>query len=545
MNRTLIAIVATAALAGCQTPVCGNLAVKDGDKVAFLGASITQFGNADDFGYVNLVVDGLKRAGVTVEKIPAGVSGDRSHMMLARFDRDVAAKKPDWVIVKAGANDITWQRQGKGNELPAFERNLTAICDKADKAGIRVMLVKPTLIGERNHDTDANNAKFRDYCEAIERLAKSRGYLLADAFTAEWKALDALNPKWLPRFTTDNLHLNGRGNILLATEILRAFGADEACLAACRADWESRPSMMMADTLVRNLRKDIPAKEYAALERLAAAKGETVEEHCMKLVRAEADIRGAHDSYEPQLTATIAKKWPIVRTDEWFGGRRTVFTFKGHEAWVVEPCAGAGIAEGRPWTWTMQWATAFVPRTGVPQLLRKGWHHVTLMQFNERMTEEGLRLSKEFQDYLVGDLGFNAKVNLIGMSWGGFFSVRYASTYPELVSKVYLDAPLLSFEKFAHDPGPWKGHEPAGGWWDDPEMPVNRAATIAKAGIPVLLLYGGADTVVDPALNCERFISAYKAAGGEKMRVYKRPGFGHHPHGGETEDTTISDFFSK
>ena len=181
MNRTLIAIVATAALAGCRIPAGGNLAVKDGDKVAFLGASITQFGNADDFGYVNLVVDGLKRAGVTVEKIPAGVSGDRSHMMLARFDRDVAAKKPDWVIVKAGANDITWQRQGKGNELPAFERNLTAICDKADKAGIRVMLVKPTLIGERNHDTDANNAKFRDYCEAIERLAKSRGYLLADA----------------------------------------------------------------------------------------------------------------------------------------------------------------------------------------------------------------------------------------------------------------------------------------------------------------------------------------------------------------------------
>ena len=518
--------------------------VRDGDRVAFLGASITQLGDRDGFGYVNLVVDGLKRAGVSVTKIPAGVSGDRSHAMLARFDRDVAAKKPDWVIVKAGANDITWQRQGKDNDLPAFERNLRAICDRADRTGIKVMLVKPTLVGERNHDSDANNRKLKDYAAAIERLAKERGYPLADAFTAEWAALDALQPKWLPRFTTDNLHLNGRGNILLATEILRAFGLSDETLAVCREAWEKMPSMLGPAEFAHDIAKKMPAKEVAALEKLAAAKGLSLADYVMEYVHEEAAYRGANDTMTPRLTAKIAEKWPIVRTDEWHGGRRTVFTFKGHEAWVVEPCPGAETAAGCPWTWTMQWATAFVPRTNVPRLLRKGWHHVTIDQFKERMTEDGLKLSREFQDYLVNDLGFAPQANLIGMSWGGFFTVRYATAYPELVKKVYLDAPLLTFEDFKLENGPWKALEPKDGWAASPEMPVNRAAALAKSRIPVLLFYGGVDTVVPPKRNCLAFIERYKAAGGARMEVCPRASFAHHPHGVEPDNTTICDFFA-
>ena len=521
----------------------GGLAVKDGEKVAFLGASNTQFGNDDASGFVNLVVDGLRRAGVRIEKVPAGVSGDRSHMMLARFDRDVASKRPDWVVVNAGINDITWQRLNKGNDLPTFETNLCAICDKADRAGIKVMLVKSSLIGERNYKNDANNRKLAEYCAVVERVAKERGYLLADAYAAECKALDELQPQWMPRFTTDNLHFNGRGNIFFACEVLRAFGASEAHLASCRRAWERQPSMTSSAKFVAKIKETFAPCEYEALGRLAAERGETVEEYAMRTIREEAAARGAWDVETPRLAEKIARTCPVAKTDLWHGGRRTVFKFRGHEAWVVEPPPGVSPAEGRPWTWTMQWASAFVPRTGVPQLLRAGWHHVTLMQFDERMTEEGVALSKAFQEFLVKELGFAPKANLIGLSWGGFFSVRYAAANPDGVERVYLDAPLLSFEEFKHDPGPWKETAPSGGWRDDPRMPVNKAAALAKAGIPVLLLYGKADTVVPPALNCERFAEAYKAAGGQNIRIYVRGAFGHHPHGGETDDTTIADFF--
>jgi hypothetical protein len=43
------------------------VAVKDGEKIAFLGGSITNFGSKQPGGYVNLGVDGLGRCGIKVE----------------------------------------------------------------------------------------------------------------------------------------------------------------------------------------------------------------------------------------------------------------------------------------------------------------------------------------------------------------------------------------------------------------------------------------------------------------------------------------------
>ena len=162
------------------------------------------------------------------------------------------------------------------------------------------------------------------------------------------------------------------------------------------------------------------------------------------------------------------------------------------------------------------------------------------------MDEEGLRVSRAFQKFLVEELGFAPKANLVGMSWGGFFSTRYAATFPECVGKIYLDAPLLNFDGFGTKVnakqsagliGPWAARLPADGkWTNDPCMPVNMAEPIAKAGIPVLLLYGGQDQTVPPALNAELFITRFKAAGG-KIGVDKRGGFGHHPHGVDPNKT--------
>ena len=284
--------------------------------------------------------------------------------------------------------------------------------------------------------------------------------------------------------------------------------------------------------------------EYDALEKAARPRSMFAYEYCCRILRERAVEAGAwKDQMEPSLREKIARTCPVVKTDLWNGGRRTVFKFRGHEAWVVEPPPWAKKLPSRRWTWTMQWASAFVPRTSVPRLLKSGWHHVTLMQFDERMTDEGIALSEAFQDFLVKELDFDPKANLIGLSWGGFFSVRYAAAHPERVDRIYLDAPLLSFEGFKHDSGPWKGTEPAGGWRDDPRMPVNMAGALAKADIPILLLYGKSDTVVPPALNCERFAAAYKAAGGKNMKSTGRMNFAHHPHGCDVDDGTVYCFF--
>ena len=246
---------------------------------------------------------------------------------------------------------------------------------------------------------------------------------------------------------------------------------------------------------------------------------------------------------EMSLRAKIGKTCKITGEDVWYGCRRTKFNFKGRKAWVVEPPVAP--AKGMPWTWTIQWAEAFVDRTGVPDLLKKGYHHVTIDVFDTRMDEKGLKACAAFQDFLVKELGFAPKANLVGMSWGGFFSTRYAAAYPQNVRRIYLDAPLLNFDGFQRSAiGVWKASTPADGkWTNDPRMPVNMAGQIAKAGIPVLLLYGGQDQTVPPALNAELFIARFKAAGG-RIGVDRRIGFGHHPHGLDPDKTgKIVDFF--
>lgn len=246
------------------------------------------------------------------------------------------------------------------------------------------------------------------------------------------------------------------------------------------------------------------------------------------------------------LTDKISEKCTILGTDTFHGFNRTKFTFGGCTAWVVEPSIPA--LKAMPWTWTMQWATAYVPRTPVLQLLRQGWHHVTIDTFKYKMNDEGLAVSKAFQEYLTGELGFAPKSCLIGMSWGGFFSTRYAAANPDKVAAIYYDCPLMNFDNMLSKPAeevkdtifPWVAS--SGKWADDPRMPINMAETLAKAGIPVYLVYGGADRTVPPEVNCEVFVPRFKAAGG-KIKVDRRYAYGHHPHGLEIDDPAIADFF--
>lgn len=245
------------------------------------------------------------------------------------------------------------------------------------------------------------------------------------------------------------------------------------------------------------------------------------------------------------LTERISGRYRVKTTDVWQGGQRTVFDFNGYDAWVVEPPKGVEPSSGMPWTWTMQWRDSFVPRTAVPRMLRMGWHHVSIDTFKDRMDEAGLSVSKSFQDFLVKELGLAPKACLIGMSWGGFFSVRYAAHNPQCVSKIYLDCPYLNLSGCCRplNIGSWAAKAPEN-WIDDPRMPINMAHAIADAKIPILLAYGGADNILDPKQNSEVFIPRFKAAGGDITVVY-RESYGHHPHGFEESEMIIPNFFSR
>jgi len=88
-----------------QAAAENGIKIKSGEKIAFLGDSITAAG-ARPGGYCQLVINGLKRSGVEVTGVFAGISGHKSNQMLARLNKDVLSKKPDWMTLSCGVNDV-------------------------------------------------------------------------------------------------------------------------------------------------------------------------------------------------------------------------------------------------------------------------------------------------------------------------------------------------------------------------------------------------------------------------------------------------------
>jgi lysophospholipase L1-like esterase len=214
-----------------------DLPVKSGDKIAFLGDSITAGGMRSN-GYCRLVISGLEANGVKAEPIGAGVSGHKSNQMLARLEKDVVAKKPDWMTLSCGVNDV-WHG-AKGVELPEYKKNIAEIVDKAQAAGIKVMILTATMIKE-DAQNDLNK-KLAGYNDFLRQLAKEKKCLLGDlnaemqATIEEMKKSNPL-PPGKNYLTTDGVHMAAAGNRMMAIGVLKGFGLSEAQRAKAREAW--------------------------------------------------------------------------------------------------------------------------------------------------------------------------------------------------------------------------------------------------------------------------------------------------------------------
>jgi lysophospholipase L1-like esterase len=210
-----------------------DLAVKDGEKIGFLGDSITQQGWSSPHGYVKLVVSGLEANGIKVEPIPAGISGHKSNQMLQRVDADVLSKKPNWMTLSCGVNDV-WHGV-KGVPLDEYEQNIRAIVDKATAAGAKVVLLTSTPIGE-NRQIGLNLAG-GIYNEALRKIAAEKKVTVADLAASFWTELKTKGVPGKNVFTTDGVHMNPEGNKIMARGVLKAFGASDAELKKAHDAW--------------------------------------------------------------------------------------------------------------------------------------------------------------------------------------------------------------------------------------------------------------------------------------------------------------------
>jgi lysophospholipase L1-like esterase len=279
-------ILATSALVAPSLATAA-IAVKSGEKIAFLGDSITAGGWANPAGYVRLVIAGLEANGVHAEAVPAGISGHKSDQMLARLNKDVLSKKPQWMTLSCGVNDVWHGPRGvpldeamlKAGSYDAkvasrgtYKANITAIVDQAAAAGAKPVMLTATVIHEDLASKE--NGLIAPFNDFLRQLAKEKGVPMADLNAMFQERIRAEKKPKAKVLTSDGVHMNSQGNKLMAVGVLKAFGLSDSELEKARASW---PALEVAAAEFAKKQAEARAKAAAA-KAAAKAQGEPVKQ---------------------------------------------------------------------------------------------------------------------------------------------------------------------------------------------------------------------------------------------------------------------------
>jgi lysophospholipase L1-like esterase len=196
-------------------------------KVIFFGDSITQMG-VNKGGYIDLIKQDLVNKGVAdnYEIIGAGIGGNKIYDLYLRMDKDVLEQHPDIVYIWVGVNDV-WHKSsmGTGTDYDKFGKFYDAVVKKMQAQGIRVILVTPAAIGERNDFSNEQDGDLNLYSNWIRKYAADNTLGLVDLRKSFHEYSVANNPKntdW-GILTNDRVHLNAKGNAFVAAEMWKAM----------------------------------------------------------------------------------------------------------------------------------------------------------------------------------------------------------------------------------------------------------------------------------------------------------------------------------
>lgn len=228
-STTIIGAAAVALAWSSQLHAAEKPTLKDGERIVFLGDSITQAG-AQPKGYVSLVREAVEKQAPKkkIEVIGAGISGNRVPNLEARLKKDVLDKQPTLVVIYIGINDVWHSARGRGTPKDQYEAGLHRIIKQIKAQDARVILCTPSMIGEKTDGSNELDEMLEEYSAISRKVAKKTDSQLLDLrkrFVAHLKKHNA-DGKEKGVLTTDGVHLNAAGNQFVADCMLDALGRD-------------------------------------------------------------------------------------------------------------------------------------------------------------------------------------------------------------------------------------------------------------------------------------------------------------------------------
>ena len=192
-------------------------------RIIFFGDSITQAA-VNPGGYIMRIDSMCAKEGLkeNYEFIGAGIGGNKIYDLYLRMEEDVLAKNPDMVFIYVGVNDV-WHKStsGTGTDADKFEKFYAAVIKKLTEKNIKVVLCTPATIGEKTDFSNSQDGDLNEYSKIIRGLATKNNLPVVDLrklfFT--YNLTNNTENKTKGILTTDGVHLNAKGNQLVADEM--------------------------------------------------------------------------------------------------------------------------------------------------------------------------------------------------------------------------------------------------------------------------------------------------------------------------------------
>ncbi len=522
-------------------------------RILFLGDSIT-----DDGRYIAHIDYYIKKhlPNHSVELINLGLNSETASglsepdhpfprpCIFDRIDRALEMAKPDWVTVCYGINDGIYYPYSE-ERMGAYQKGILNLIGKIKACGAKAIVMTPPILDTVSFGgpmLDENAEKF-SWAQAY------RGYNDVMKKYADWVLSDL------------------RG---VADRVVNIYGPMTAEYAAKRKNDPAlklgdgiHPDLwghwIMARCLLGELFRLYPEYEPGYLKEETPAFGLVLKRHrLLSSAWKEAvghshrdkakdalpldEAKAAAAELDNEILKTIVNEENDDRVDDWNGCVCRRFYCNGRVCTYIEP---KEFAPGRPWVWRTEFLHAF--ETVDVELVRRGWALCYYRVSNLFGCPESVELMKIFHDEMVSRFGLSKTTVPFGFSRGGLYAVNYAAAYPKDVEALYIDAPVLDIRSWPGGLGIGDGspfefkdcldvyglNETSVRQYK--ENPLDKAEALAKAGIPVALVAGDADTTVPYTENGKLFDEKYRRAGGKILTIVK-PGCGHHPH--SLEDPT-------
>ncbi len=500
-------------------------------RILFLGESITDMGMYVSYvqAYLDMFQPGsglmLYNLGLSDETVcgltEPGYAFPRPDLN-DRLDRAMLSVEPRWVFLMYGMNDGIYHPFSE-DRFRAYREGLQKVIDRLHEYGVGIVVMTPPPFeaqvrpeGLQGDDAAAfsfDNASVH-YDDVLKRYSR---FILEEIAPQVEKVIDIHTELSGGAYTEDRVHPGWAGHYRIARAILREFF--HVCVERLDQvipqelmDWiykrdqllhqfyleavgHTNPEHYPVDTYDRTMMK------YQGFNRRAA---EYMEEH--------------PEIFQPQIS-------------EWNGFRREDFYFRGYEGVVIRPDPAR---ENGGWLWKMEFFEG--PTQAEIEMVKRGFHLVYYRVSNQYGAPQLLPYMESFYFHMRETYGLTQQMIPVGVSRGGLYAMLIAAERPAWIRALYLDAPAVDIRSWPREDNlpDWEECLAVWGYTEADkdryaEVMQERIDTMVLSGMPLILVYGEADTVVPYAKNGRLLEEAY--AGEDAMQCFiGKPGCGHHPH---------------